>query len=154
MTIRAWRLVQARWVDAAFSGEGAQKYGGRWNHRGIPMVYTAGSVSLAALELLANLHAPEQLRNFISIPVTFHDSLILQLPVEDLPSDWNAPVTVAGTRDIGSSWAANNLSAVLAVPSAVIPLEANYLLNPLHPDFQKLQIGVPEAFQFDPRLFG
>ncbi len=71
MTIRAWRLVKARFADGAFSGEGARRFPGRWNHRGTPIVYLAGSLSLAALEILGNLDDIRLLKGYVSVRVSF-----------------------------------------------------------------------------------
>ena len=152
MTIRAWRIVQARRAEDAFSGEGARRYGGRWNHKGIPMVYTAGSVSLAALAMLVHLDAARMLDSYLCIPIEFDDSLCRKIDVSLLPKNWNAHPPAQTTRDIGSDWVRSESSVVLAVPSVPLPLETNYLLNPAHPQFPELRIGGPESFQYDPRV--
>jgi RES domain-containing protein len=85
----------------------------------------------------------------IEIPDTLTVSMI---DVSDLPSGWNESVPSASSQDIGSNWAVAGVSAFLSVPSAVIPAERNYLLNPLHSDFAKIVFSPPEPFVFDPRL--
>jgi len=150
--ITAWRIVQVKHLKFAFDGEGAKRYPGRWNHRGTPMVYTAGSLSLAALEMLVNTDAAQVLNAFMSIPVTFEDDLCKRLHLRQLPLDWASVPIPSTTRDIGTSWAQSKTSPVLAVPSAVVPIETNFLLNPLHPEFGKIGIGGAEAFAYDPRI--
>ena len=152
MTIRAWRIVQATQASDAFYGEGARRYGGRWNHKGVAMVYTAASVSLAALELLVHLDSARLLDRFFCVPVDFDDGLCRKVDISVLPENWNAHPPSRATRDIGSEWIRRSSSPVLAVPSIPIPLETNYLLNPAHPDYPTLQIGSPQSFQYDPRL--
>ena len=152
MTIRAWRIVQAAQASGGFSGEGARSYGGRWNHKRTPMVYTAGSISLAALEMLVHLDSAQLLDRFVCIPVDFDDSLCRKIDVSVLPENWNAHPPSRATRDIGSDWIRRSASPVLAVPSVAVPLETNHLLNPAHPDFPSLQIGSPQSFQYDPRV--
>lgn len=154
MRLQAWRLVQARWAATAFSGDGAQRHGGRWNHPGTALVYTSGTLSLAALEVLANLRRPEILWDFVALPATFDAALCLQLPTEELLPGWNGPTATRATRDIGTRWAQGLSSVALAVPSVVVSIESNYLLNPTHPDFERVAIGSPEPFQLDARLFG
>jgi len=127
-------------------------YPGRWNERGRPVVYTAGSLSLAAMEMLVHLDAPELLELYLCIPVEFDDSLCLRLSPEDLPADWAADPTPDSARRLGSAWLDKGESAVLAVPSAIVPLEYNFLMNPRHEDFSRLRIGAPDKFRFDPRL--
>lgn len=146
-----WRLLTARFVDAAFTGEGARLYGGRWNRKGVAMVYTAGSQSLATLEMLVQ---DEPLRaRYVMIPVTLPKNLkIERVTVEALPADWRELAAREQTRAIGNAWVRRQSSAVLAVPSAVIPAETNYLLNPLHPGFAKIEIGEPQDFITDFRL--
>lgn len=70
----------------------------------------------------------------------------------DLPSGWKSPSPPKFTKDLGTKWARNKSAAILAVPSAVVPRERNFLLNPKHPDFSKIRFSAPEPFVFDPRL--
>lgn len=118
------------------------------------MVYASGTLSLAALEILANLRRPDVLWEFVAIPATFDAALCLQLRPEELPSRWNGPAATRATRDLGTRWAQALASVALAVPSVVVPIETNYLLNPVHPDFGQVEIGSSEPFQLDPRLVG
>jgi RES domain-containing protein len=154
VTFRAWRIVQAGLAAGAFSGEGARQYGGRWNHKGVPMVYTAASVSLAALEMLVHLDSARFLDCFVCIPVDFDDSRCRKINVSVLPENWNTHPPSPATRDIGSEWIRSGSSPVLAVPSVPVALETDYLLNPAHPDFPKLRIGTAQSFQYDRRLVG
>ncbi len=149
--LTVWHLVTRRYVDTAFSGEGARLYGGRWNRKGTPMVYTAGSQSLAMLEMLVQ---DEPLRaNYVVIPATLPDSLeIERIDPAQLPADWCDLATREQLQALGTAWARRRSSAVLAVPSAVIPMETNYLLNPLHPAYPEIEIGTAETFITDLRL--
>jgi len=150
--ITAWRILQARHLPCAFTGQGARDYPGRWNKRGTPVVYTAGSLSLAAMEMLAHLGSADVLNLYMSIPIRFDDSLCRQLAIADLPADWAADPAPASTRAVGEKWANDALSAILAVPSAIIQIETVFILNPVHPDFSKIAIGDASEFRFDPRL--
>lgn len=152
MKLTAWRIVQAKHLKSAFDGEGAGRFPGRWNHWGTPMVYTAASLPLAALEMLVHLDAAKIPGAFLSIPVTFDDTLCTRLDHRRLPAGWASFPIPAATRDIGTAWARSKTSPVLAVPSAVVPIETNFLLNPLHLKFPKIVIGRAEAFGFDARL--
>jgi RES domain-containing protein len=151
MPLTVWRLVTRRFADSAFSGEGARLYGGRWNRKGISMVYTAGSQSLAMLEMLVQ---DEPLRaNYMMIPATLPDTLVIEhIEAIQLPTDWRDPVAREWLQAMGSEWAKLKSSAVLAVPSAVIPAETNYLLNPTHPAFAEIEIGIAQPFITDLRL--
>ena len=151
MIIRAWRLLKAKYEKDAFSGEGAFKYGGRWNSIGTRVVYTAESIALATLEILAGGASLSLLDDFVKIPVEFDDSSIL-LP-DSLPDNWNKYPPGRKTREIGDAWAAGLKSLVLKVPSAVVREEFIYLINPLHPDAAKrLRIGKAGKFYVDKRL--
>jgi hypothetical protein len=70
----------------------------------------------------------------------------------DLPIDWNAPIPPLLTKDLGTTWAKLRTSLAISVPSAIVPDERNYLVNPLHPDFSQIKFSAPKPFVFDPRL--
>lgn len=152
MTVSAWRIVKRKLARDAFSGEGARQFGGRWNRPGVAMVYTAGSRSLAALEIIVHLDAPDLLAEYVVIGVEIDDRLLTRVDEAALPKRWWADPAPAKLQDMGDAWAASNASVALEVPSATITAESNFLLNPGHPDFGKLRIGKPERFRFDPRL--
>lgn len=152
MTITAWRIVKSRLAANAFDGEGARRLGGRWNSKGTPMVYTAGSQALAVLELLVHLDDHDLLKHYRLIPVTFAEAMVKVLDPRVLPSNWKRRPTPSSVRAIGDAWVAAAESAVLRVPSVVVPAESNYLLNPHHADFARLAIGKPQPFRFDRRL--
>ena len=148
--VRAWRIVAARWADAAFDGEGARHYGGRWNSPGRPAVYLAGSRALAALEMLVHLSPGVAAKQtFIRFEVSFPKSLICE---PDWEIDGFEPYVERETQLLGDHWLEETRNPVLRVPSAVIPEEHNYVINPRHPKFAQLDIGPPEIFAFDPRL--
>ena len=149
--LEAWRMVKEKHVATAFSGEGAAKTGGRWNSRGVGVVYASATRSLAALETLLHLNPP-MMFDYKIIRVEFDESLVGRLKLAALPSDWKAEPPPLSTRRLGDEWARALRSAILAVPSVIIPEERNYLLNPAHPDFRKIAIGPPAGFAFDPRL--
>jgi RES domain-containing protein len=146
-----WRLVTGRFAGTAFTGEGARLYGGRWNRKGVPMVYTAGSQSLAMLEMLVQ---DEPLRaRYMMIAATLPKGLkIERIEPGQLPANWRDLAAREQLQALGTAWAKSLSSAVLAVPSAVIPAETNYLLNPLHPAFAKIETGEPQEFITDLRL--
>lgn len=130
---------------------GASIYGGRWNRKGTSVIYTAASRALCALEVLAN--ADELADDYISISIEIPDSLsITSMSVADLPTGWDSNPSLDATRDIGTAWANGLSTAVLSVPSSVIPRERNYILNPAHPDLARIKFCDPEPFYFDDRL--
>ncbi len=116
------------------------------------MVYTSSSLALAAMEMLVHLlRDPERLKDlYVYIDAVFDNENVLILDPALLPKNWRDDVRI--TRTVGDQWVTNRASLVLEVPSAVIPEEPNYLINPKHPDAGKLLLTVPQPFQFDPRL--
>lgn len=152
MTITAWRIYLPKHAASAFTGDGARLFGGRFNSRGVPVVYTAGSISLAALELLVHLRSADVLSMYQLRSVTFDVALVTKLDPRRLPKTWRRYPASAAVRRIGDEWIAAGVSAVLEVPSVVVESESNYLLNPAHPDFGRIVIGNAKRFRFDARL--
>lgn len=146
-----WRLCRPE--HATLDGEGAFRFGGRWNSPGVRVIYTSTHLSLAVLEIL--VHAG---------PANFPDGLVkLQITVPDrlrddradtnrLPATWRGVEANARTRKIGDGWVAGGQSAVLRIPSTVIPEEDNLLINPDHPDMTQISVSAKTSFMLDPRL--
>jgi RES domain-containing protein len=153
--MRVWRICKAEHAAAAFTGEGALLYPGRWHHAGTPVVYCSESRALAALEQLVHLHRNRLPPHFVCFPVEIPDDLeISVVRVQDLPPDWRAHPRPTELRDIGTHWAETGATVVLQVPSAIVPGERNLLLNPRHSDFRRLVLGDSEPFELDERLVG
>jgi RES domain-containing protein len=89
--IHAWRIAKARRARTAFSGIGARKYGGRWNSPGVAMVYTAGSASLAILEMLVHLQSDELMQNYVVFDVVFDEALVSEISISDQDAGWDGP---------------------------------------------------------------
>lgn len=146
--MRVWRLVRPRFAPG-LDGEGARLAGGRWNSPGRPMVYCAGSVALATLEVLVNL--PPELRQGAGLP-TF---VLIGLDIPDDDIDGSGPGQVPDegeARAFGDKWLASRRSLALAVPSAVVPHDRNVLVNPAHARAALIAPAVKEPFLFDARL--
>jgi RES domain-containing protein len=149
--MRVWRLC--RRAHAAFDGEGARLYGGRWSLRGTPVVYTSGDAALAVLEYFVHLELEDAPPDLVLIPADIPDSLgIEEVRAEDSPRNWRASPSPEALARIGTAWVASRRSAALAVPSVVVPVGSNYLLNPAHPEFGKIVVGKAQKFRFDPRM--
>ena len=150
--IRALRIVGAAFAAAAFSGEGARRAGGRWNSPGTAIIYTAGSEALAILEMLVHLQSQELLKRYVLFEVIFDETLLTVADVAALPQTWRESPPAPALQQVGDAWIASAGSAILRVPSVMVPTEWNYLLNPAHPDFQQITIGPKQPVRFDPRL--
>jgi RES domain-containing protein len=151
--ILAWRLIHKNRIDAAFSGEGARRNGGRWNSRGVRVVYAADSLALAALELMAHSVPYRALNNFVFFRVEISDKSIHVIDMKSLPKSWRYDPPPAAIKKIGDSWVKDGNSPVLQIPSAVIPVGFNFLINPDHPDCKKISFGKPINFFIDERIY-
>jgi RES domain-containing protein len=150
--LTVWRLCAAKYAESAFSGEGARRFGGRWSSVGMPVVYASESRSLAVLELLANVEFPEALAATAWVVRSAHVPLAgIEKPTR-VPASWRQYPRSTETQAFGDAWLRTRQTLALRVPSAVVPGEFNYLLNPAHPDFDQVELGPPEPFSFDPRL--
>jgi RES domain-containing protein len=143
--LEVYRIVTAQRVAEAFTGDGARLYGGRWNPKGLRVVYTAGSRALAMLEMLVQ---DQPLRaDYAIVPVRIPATVrVGRIAPKRLPHDWWAPDRLDELRALGRNWIVLGRTAALRVPSAVIPSEFNYLINPEHPEFAQIRIGSREIF--------
>lgn len=149
-----WRLCRQRYADRPLDGEGAQRYGGRWNSLGTAVVYTAGTLALAALEILVHVDHDLAPTDLVSISIEVPTRIrIEEIPITALPTNWRRTPAPGYLQDLGTAWVRSVSSLLLRVPSAVIPEEHDYLVNPAHRDLPRSKIGSPTPFTFDPRLF-
>ena len=136
------------------SGIGARLYGGRWNRKGIGIVYTSESRALALVEFLVNVPFSMLPSKLCIATVEIDDQIRpTEIPHGDLPKNWRKFPIPSELAEIGSKWAVSNESLALRVPSALVPYEFNILLNPSHPDMKHVAIVDVEAFERDKRLF-
>ncbi|MGB3508612.1 MAG: RES family NAD+ phosphorylase [Microcoleaceae cyanobacterium] len=153
MSLTVWRISHKKHIDTAFKGEGARRGRGRWNSKGTALVYASATLSLAALETLVSMEIENFGNIFVSIGVKIPDNFpIKQLDESVLPPNWRDTLPPRFLASIGDRWLASKSTAVLRVPSAIIPGEYNYLINPLHPDFEKIAIYPPQAFILDRKM--
>lgn len=146
-----WRITTARFAQTAFSGEGVRLYGGSWNPKGLDVVYTAESQSLALLELMVQ---DDPLRaHYVLIPAQLPADLSeTRIERDQLPNNWRTIGARAVLQAMGLGWLGGAQTAVLSVPSAVVPAERNFLINPRHREFTRIVIGEPQSLQTDTRL--
>jgi RES domain-containing protein len=150
VSVTVWRICHRKHVRSVFSGIGAFQRGGRWNRkRRHRVVYTSDSLALATLEMLAGIEDPEQIDEWLVASAVIPRSFIRECSPSSLPPNWrNHPYPVE-TQTVGDEWIVSQSSAVLRVPTTVIDHGFNYLLNPAHPDFGKIEFGSPAPARFD-----
>lgn len=152
--LKAFRVTPHDRVESAFSGEGARKYGGRWNSVGTRVIYCSSTLSLAMLEIIAHLDDYASLMdNYSYVPLDIPGELIEMVQPKQLPLGWNSPSPTTGSQHHGDNWVTENRSVALAVPSVIVPDEYNFVLNPLHPDFGRVVVGQTKRLDVDHRLF-
>ncbi|HZN54819.1 MAG TPA: RES family NAD+ phosphorylase [Candidatus Polarisedimenticolaceae bacterium] len=153
--MRLWRLCRSRYSAEALNGEGGLGASGRWHLKGTRIVYASQTLSLAALEYLVHVARDLAPPDLISVEIDVAPPVkIERLAPSDLPDGWNAMPAPAAAQRLGTAWIARGESTVLEVPSALIPHEHNYLLNPARSDFAKVTVVKRRRFSFDPRLLG
>lgn len=153
-TLRLWRLVKADYAASAFDGEGAFRFGGRWNSCGQRIAYTSGVLSLALLEILVHLDPSAHLPAMRAVPIHIPKSEIKQAWFSKLSEiSGDLPWGLMQTRKWGNTWIQQNETVALKVPSALVPNESNYLINPMHPAFASCQIDEARPFPIETRLF-
>ena len=149
-----WRVVLADDAPKAFTGEGARIYGGRWNHEGIAVVYVCENLALALLEKFVHLGDEGKNLEFVYIKAEIPDNVRVDvIQDKDLPIDWKIYEAPKSTQDLGAAWVQAGTSAVLRVPSVIVPEEFNYILNIAHSDFIKIKRYDLVPFSYDPRIW-
>ena len=151
--MRVWRLCQSAYTKKALTGEGGLHADGRWHLQGARVVYAAATLSLAALELLVRIDRTLAPPDLVAVEIEIPGSVeVERVPLSKLPAGWDAYPTSATTQLLGMRWIAAGRTAVLEVPSVVIPRESNYVLKPAHPQFRRIRTVATTPFSFDYRL--
>jgi RES domain-containing protein len=157
VTVVLWRIATdtKAYKATALDGKGAEKTGGRWNRPGRPMVYTASSVALACLETVVHLNAGDLPLNRFLVRIQVPDDVWearREWAAADLPSGWNAIPESKVSLDIGDRWLQDASSAVMVVPSVIVPEEFNVLINPGHPGAAGIRSRKLRPWSYDRRL--
>jgi RES domain-containing protein len=153
--MRVYRIEREKRLETALEGIGASLSDGfRWNSKNTQIVYSAESRSLAVLEIAVHLDLSEDLPNdrYI-VEIDIPDEIeVTNLDIEDLPANWDMKPPTSKTQYIGDDFAKSKISAVLKVPSCIIQQEFNYLINPHHPDSEKIKVISANKLLFDERF--
>jgi RES domain-containing protein len=135
------------------SGKGAELYGGRWNSKGVAMLYTSQSRALAFAEVAIHLPIGIVPKEYSLIAINIADTIsILKLADSELPADWRSNPHSNSTQKIGDQFIAESKYLILQVPSAVVPGDFNFLINPNHSQIKEVMIDHVEPFEFDSRF--
>lgn len=153
--MRVYRIEREKYLNTTLKGIGAALTEGyRWNSLNTYLVYTSESRALATLEVAVHLDLREDLpsdRFYVEIDIP-DEVKILEIRTEDLPEKWDAKPPILETQFIGDDFVKDNTSAVLKVPSSIVPPEFNYLINPNHPDAKKITVISNGSVNFDQRF--
>ncbi|WP_090249991.1 RES family NAD+ phosphorylase [Ectothiorhodospira marina] len=151
--MQVWRLTTSRHAKTAFSGMGNRKVGSRWVPEGLLAVYTSENLSTAVLETLVHINPNHFSSHFVCIRAEIPEPIPMdEVSLADLPEDWRSRFEDRELQQVGAEWIERGSSAILIVPSAVVPQERNIIINPRHEDFAKITVGAAEPYLFDTRL--
>ena len=147
------RLLQAAYRHEPLSGQGAALYGGRWNPKGLSLLYTTESPALSLLEVLVHLN-PKRIPAYYLVTLEVPDSMRIY-QADELPTAWRTTGSVQpqSSQVFLLDWLQAPNYLVVSVPSSVVPVMANYLINPRHPLFDTCQVVGSEPFEIDERLY-
>ena len=155
--MRLWRIATKQWaLDKRC--DGARLHGGRWNPVGVPVMYAGSTIEICALEKfvhLAGVPHPPLVLVAIDVPdqVSGNDALHVQPTLSSLPTGWADLPPSSGAQEFGAAWLQSGSELVMFVPSAIIPESVNALINPAHPAYAQVTLGIVRDFTFDARMF-
>lgn len=144
-----YRLTNSEYAHD-ISGAGSKIYGGRWNPPGLAVLYTSQYISLAILEILVRANKETSPDSYTLISFEIPDNGIYEVQLKKLKKEW--PNDLKYSQGIGEDFLKESQSLCLKVPSAIVPQENNFLLNPLHADIKKVKIISSELLELDKRL--
>ena len=150
--MEVYRISKCMYITD-LNGVGARLYGGRWNSKGHPVLYTAGSRALSALEVLVHVPLKNIVQDFCIATILIPDKMpVKTITRKELPSGWQSLASFPELQKVGDAWLEEGKYPVLKIPSVVIPEEFNYLVNPLHPEAEGVYVTSQQPFVFDQRL--
>ena len=147
----AYRISSPNYIGD-LSGNGSKLYGGRWNEKGIAIVYFAASRAMAVMEVLVHVR-PDQVESKFALGVfELPDTDALTIATKDLPSDWKSLEYVDELKKIGSRFIIDKKYLIMRAPSTILEEEYNILLNPAHPLAKDVKMVDCRPFVFDRRF--
>lgn len=147
-----YRICKSRYA-ADLMGKGAELVGGRWNSKGVAVIYTSSTIALCMLEVAVHVPPGMMPEGFERVTIEIPDDKVFELTEADLPPGWSVFPHLPVTQLIGDEFVYEGKFLVMKVPSAVVPGEFNYIINPNHPDAGSMRITDTRPYNFDKRLF-
>ncbi|MFC3416469.1 RES family NAD+ phosphorylase [Algoriphagus hitonicola] len=152
--MRVFRLIRRKY-GIELSGKGAALSGNRWNSKGTELIYCADSRALAMAEVAVHLSLTILPKDYVMVEIDIPDHIsVASVSTDVLPIEWSSFPHLLDTQQIGDDFVSERKNCVLKVPSAVVPGDFNFLINPYHPDFMAIRIVGQKDFPFDSRIFG
>jgi len=152
--MRLFRFCRKRRAND-LSGTGAKLVGGRWNSPGVAMLYTSENRALALAEYWVHVHPSNLPTDVCVVEIEVPDTTrIMSIPLSSLPENWRAGPPLKSLRQTGDQWILKGLSLILKAPSAIMPLEFNYILNPAHQDMAAVSVISITDYVWDRRMKG
>lgn len=146
-----YRIASPKYIED-LSGTGSKQYGGRWNDKGIAMVYFAQSRAMAVMEVLVHLRPEEIDRDFVLAVFEILDDSVLTIDINDLPKNWKEESEVEALKEIGNKFIKDNKFLLMKVPSVIIEEDYNLVFNPNHHQADKIRLVEKRFFKFDVRF--
>lgn len=146
-----YRISSPKYIED-LSGAGSKQYGGRWNDKGVAMVYFAESRAMAVMEVLVHLRPEDIDKDFILAEFEISDDSILTINISDLPENWKEESEVETLKEIGNKFIKENKFLIMKVPSVIIEEDYNLVFNPNHPHSNKIKLIEKRIFKFDVRF--
>jgi len=151
---RVYRILRKPYSKRPLDGEGAYRFGGRWSSPGVRLAYTAEWLSLAMIEYFVHVDPEDPPKDLVVVTAKVPDRVSrLSISARRLPAYWRQSPSPPELSEIGDAFVRDGRAAILIVPSALTPTESNWLINPRHPHFSRIQVLPLEPFQYDPRFF-
>src|SRR6266516_3762076 len=145
---RVYRILRKPYSKRPLDGEGAYRFGGRWSSAGVRLAYTSEHLSLAIIEYFVHIDPDDPPKDLVVVTAEVPDRVSrMAIPVKQLPANWHQTPALPALAVIGDRFVRDRRAAILLVPSALAPAEANWLINPQHPDFSKIRVRPGEAFR-------
>ena len=146
-----YRIASPKYIED-LSGAGSKQYGGRWNDKGVAMVYFAQSRAMAVMEVLVHIRPEEIDRDFVLAVFEILDENVLTIDITELPKAWKEKSEVETLKEIGNKFIKDSKFLLMKVPSVIIEEDYNLIFNPNHPQAHKIRLVEKRIFKFDIRF--